>query len=447
MSLGRLLLILCCAAYYLVLQFSYRNLEGVMFTELGLVVRPPSAIIELLALIQALIPACVLPLAIRKPSDVAQYGLYLTVISPLAFVPHHVLDAEPLSIFVFSNYLNAVFCGLIWFCQRDVWRFPSLQLDPQSIVSCLIGVNFALILVVSGTSGFQYDLSMESHYDRRMVAREVVSSGSLQAYSIATLSGAVAPLLVSIGYLWRRPFALASGCLGLITIFAFSGTKTELFTTLFLAGMYALMMIDERRRGIAAMLAAVGLVLASLSQFYFFDRYEISLYFCRRTLFVPALLTSIYWDFFSQNPHVYYSDSFLRWLFQSPYDLPMARTIGATYFGSHEANANANIWASAFGHMGYFGVAFTTLIFGLLLRTIDAVAALGDARLACMITALFAMVWSNGALETSILTNGVGVSIMMIWAVASKVPDGVAATHAALSGSSKSSSIAISGNT
>lgn len=417
MSLSRFVLLCCCIVYYFVLQYSYHHVEGVMYTEIGLVVRPPSTSYGFLAFCLAMAPAGVLPLGVSKPSDVALYFMYLTVIVPFSFVPYHVLAEEPLRIFAFTSYLTGLFCGLVVYCRGDAWKIPSLRLDTQTVLYLLCAVNALLVLVVAGTSDFRYDLSFASHYDRRMMAREAVSGGSLQAYSIATLSGAVAPLLVSAGYLWKKPLALGSGILGLMTIFAFSGTKTDLFAPVFLAGVYCLMLLPDHRRPLAVVLAASSLLLASLGQFFLTDRYDLSVYFCRRTLFVPALLTSFYWDFFSQNPHIYYADSFLRWLMRSPYDLQMARTIGVTYFGSHEANANANIWASSFGHVGYLGMALTTLVFGILLRILNSVSSAGDKRLACMLTAQFALVWSHGALETSILTNGVGASIVLLWAI------------------------------
>lgn len=420
MNLRRLLLLCCCIFYYFVLQYSYHHVEGVMYAEIGLVVRPPSAIYGFLAFCLAMVPVSVLPLSVAKPSDVAIYMLYLTVVTPFTFIPYHVLNANPLHVLGFSIFLSLLFCGLIVYCRGGDWKLPALRLETQTVIQLLCVLNFLLILVVSGTAGFHYDLSLALHYDRRMMAREVVSGGSLQAYSIATLSGAVAPLLVSVGYLWKKPLALFSGVMGLLTIFAFSGTKTDLFSPVFLAGVYCLMLLPNRQRPMWVVGAAIGLLVASLSQFFLFDRFDLSVYFCRRTLFVPALLTSYYWDFFSENPHIFYADSFLRWTLTSPYDLQMARTIGLTYFGSHEANANANIWASSFGHLGYLGMLGTTLMLGVILRIIDSVSATGDARLGCMLTAQFALVWSHGALETSILTNGVGVSIILLWAISSK---------------------------
>lgn len=104
----------------------------------------------------------------------------------------------------------------------------------------------------------------------------------------------------------------------------------------------------------------------------------------------------------------------MRWLYSSPYDLPMARLIGATYFHSDQNNANANVWASGFGHAGFIGMTVSTIILGFIFRVIDGFARTVDFRVVSLMICLFAISWSNGAIETSLLTYGVLPSILLL---------------------------------
>ena len=83
-------------------------------------------------------------------------------------------------------------------------------------------------------SGFQFNISLEDAYDRRMDARETVVGGSIVAYAIATLSHSIGPLLIAIGYVRRNVVAFAVGVTGAVCIFALSGTKTDIATPAYL---------------------------------------------------------------------------------------------------------------------------------------------------------------------------------------------------------------------
>jgi len=259
------------------------------------------------------------------------------------------------------------------------------------------------------------DLSLEDVYERRFAAREIVQPRTMIAYAVTILSTSLGPILVCLGYVRKRWDMLAIGLFGLVSVFSLSGAKTNFFMPLFLLAMFALMSGNRRAFGQKIVFAGCCLVLLSIFEFTQLDSFFVSNYFVRRELLVPSLLTSFYWDFFKDNPHVYYSDGFLRWLISPQYDLPTARLIGEVRFHSFEANANANFWASAFANFGYTGMVLTTLALGTLLRLIDSIARNGEFLVTSLVVGMCAITWSNGALETSMLSNGVALSLAILY--------------------------------
>ena len=413
--LGRVHVLWLYAAYYFVLQISYALVESTLYTELGLRYLPPNLFYQTLGLVMVLIPPMLVDFTFDRPSHLIFTILYLTVFAPAMFIPYHVLDMPPSKVLVLCSMMLAMFVILALFCKMPIVELKPPKLTERQVLFLSMVASALLTFLCAANSGFHLQLSLDNIYDRRMDAREAVLGGSLAAYGIANLSSAIGPLLVAIGYVRKNIHAVLVGGIGMLSVFSFSGTKHDLIAPIFMLGIFILASQKRHRRRTIVLFGAIGLIVLSITQFLVLERNEISLYLCRRLLIFPATITSYYWDFFSNHEFIYYSDSFLRWALRSPYDLPMARLIGEEFFGSHEANANANVWASAFGHAGYLGMLATTIGLGYLLRFMDSLASHAGYRVVTVMGGLFAICWSNGAFETTLLSNGVFVSLVILY--------------------------------
>lgn len=406
--------IAACTAYVLMLQYSYRHIESVLYPEICLRYSPPPHYYEVAGFALALLPALWIPVRLNRPSHLAYWILYLTVCAPTMFIPFHVMSCPPDRILTLSATICGLFALLAWIASGPPISVRPPNLAPKDIIRGAIMVTGLLILLVGYVSGFKVNFSLENVYDRRLEAREIVVGGGLTAYAMATLGSAVSPLLMAFGYVNKMPIALACGIAGVLSLFSFAGTKHDLAAPVYLVGVLCLMQKREQSPGAIVGIAATFLICLSVAHYFATGDNTISVYFIRRSFFVPALLTSLYWDFFDGQSHIYYGDSFLRWLHASPYQLPMARLIGEVYLHSADANANANVWASGFGHAGFIGMTVSTIVLGLLFRVIDGFARTVDLRVVSLMISLFALSWSNGAIETSLLTYGVLPSILLL---------------------------------
>jgi hypothetical protein len=90
--------------------------------------------------------------------------------------------------------------------------------------------------------------------------------------------------------------------------------------------------------------------------------------------------------------------------------------IGSVYFHSASNDANANIWADAYANFGYAGILCFTLLLAILLWLYDSMAASSrDVQVAALAIGLPAFALANGGLLTSLLTNGVGLAMLLIY--------------------------------
>jgi hypothetical protein len=130
---------------------------------------------------------------------------------------------------------------------------------------------------------------------------------------------------------------------------------------------------------------------------------------------LPGLLTGYYYEFFSSHPKAHLGHSIFKSLIDYPYAVEPPYLIGALYFHNASNDANANVWADAYANFGYFGVICFTLLLAAVLWLYDSMAVECDRRLATLAMALPAFSLANGALLTSLLSNGMALAMLLVY--------------------------------
>jgi len=132
--------------------------------------------------------------------------------------------------------------------------------------------------------------------------------------------------------------------------------------------------------------------------------------FVRRVLEVPAVVTSRYFEFFSDNPTYYLAHSFLRTWVRPPSPLPPPELIGSLYFrGSW---VNGGLWADAFANFGFAGMLLFAAILGGVLWLLDVVADRTDLAITGSVAGILGVIMTNTALFTTLVSHGLGLTIV-----------------------------------
>ncbi|MGE3775985.1 MAG: hypothetical protein AB7F89_02275 [Pirellulaceae bacterium] len=426
--IGRAAMLVCGAVYYSLLIRSYTVVDSVLYD--GFVYSPPDPNYVVLGQVCAVIPLIWMRTSVERPSQIAYWMMYLLVYVPCTFAPFHVSDRPDSQIAAVPLTMLGMFWLLHWLIQGHSWTLPTPRLPERTVMGIILILTVALTFAVVLTAGtFSMNFSLDSEiYDRRAVAAEITDRNRLLSYAAATLGGSLVPLAVAVGIVKRSMKHLAAGLVGAIALFSFAGTKGDLFTPLFILAAYVALNRWQHRFGILTLGFSIVLVVAAMVQFEWTGRYEISSFLVRRQLIMPGVLTGYYWDFFADGPFQYYSDRFLSWLIRSPYDLPTAVLIGDRYFAD-KSSANANIWASGFAHLGYFGMFLATFMLAAFLRLMDGLAERGNRVLAQLVVFPFALAWANAAFETTLLSNGVCLSYLLLALLLNPKPNDVPAAY------------------
>ncbi|MBK7964322.1 MAG: hypothetical protein IPK10_02705 [Bacteroidetes bacterium] len=93
--------------------------------------------------------------------------------------------------------------------------------------------------------------------------------------------------------------------------------------------------------------------------------------FVNRFLFIPALLTQWYFEYFDGRPFFFAESHFFRLYFQSPFDLPVGFQISKVYLHTTDTYANNGVVSDGFMNLGIIGVILYSLIVALFFGIIN----------------------------------------------------------------------------
>jgi oligosaccharide repeat unit polymerase len=407
--------VVLCAAFVAVLMVSYETMDSKAFAFLGLVWSPPPLGYQILSYVLAAAPALWMPIRLTRPSQVAYWILYLTVIVPVMLVPYHVSPRDPAEILAFTGVVWLCFAGLGVATRLPTFEVPRPVWDRTSYVVALAAGLFGVTMAVWAVSGFVIDLDWQSMYRRRHAAREVVTQQTAMAYLKGNLASALQPFALAVGVVYRSWALLALAVFAGAVVFSLEGSKTSALLPVFVVMLLPAITWGRRHFGLWLPALAIGLVIAVMALYSATNLFAVPTLTTWRLFHVKALLTAHYYEFFTANPLVYMSDGLLSAFVPPQYDMATPRLIGLTYFGNVETNANANVWASAFADFGYGGMMVATVVLGFLFRFFDSLARNRSFVAVALVAAFAGLKWSDGSLDTSLLSHGVLLSLLLVY--------------------------------
>lgn len=411
----RLLVLIAAIVYIGVLGWAYSGLISDTYAYQGMVNQNPGATDVLVTATLAWLPAVWLPLGRPRPSVVILWTLYLLAYVPSTLIPLYVSGSLS-EILPFLVTIAGSMVLIAWMTQLHlppVGGFELTRVRFSLLITMLALVSLAYVALSFGVS-FTIP-NLEDVYETRSEFRSAVGSGvllSVGGYLIPWAGNAINPILLSIGLMQRRAGLIMIALAGQLLIYSVTGFKSVLFTVALVPLVYVVVAVAPRWFAIlstAGMSIVVGLALLATSTLA--SPWPVAL--VTRLLATPGQLTAHYVEYFSTHPHFALSHSVLRGIVPTPYGEDAPFIIGAAYF-SPGTNANGGIWADAFANFGLAGVLGFTILLGLGLLVLDAIAHGRDPRLIAPMLAIAGLSLANAGLLTTIMTLGLGLGTVLI---------------------------------
>ena len=410
-------------AYVACFQRMYVHYLYPEFGYYGFDYNPPGTSYLLLAWVLSVLPSLWMPIRLTRPSQLAYWVLYITVIIPSMFVPLFAGLDRPAEI---SSLMIALFVGFA--VTGASYLLPLFRVRPIEIPRRLFWNGFgcvAVALVVWMVAVFHSHFQIVSFldvYDLRDASNDV-AEGSQVNYAFMLLSGAIDPFLMGYGLYYRRGWLFLTGALGQLLVYSIGGTKGSILSILFVSGIYFLFKKGRFPFGVKMTLAPLAL-LGGMYLSYALAGYEpsplheIALFVVlMRVLSINGLLTAQYYNFFQSNPLTYFSHiKGLNLLVHYPYQYPVGQEIGLAFAGTTGLDATAHFWATdGIGGLGVPGIVLVSIFCALVFWALDSLSRRHDPRLVALVTTYAAYNLANISIFTTLLSGGLGLLIVSLY--------------------------------
>lgn len=148
-----------------------------------------------------------------------------------------------------------------------------------------------------------------------------------------------------------------------------------------------------------------------------------------RALFIPAGIKSYFYDFFSSNPKLYFSDGQIGRMLglTYPYKGSSGQVINAFQMGVEEfgrSNSNTGYLGEAYAQMGFAGMLLMSVLLALILRSLRVYDRRESAPLLTALISIYIIILNDGAFLTTLFTGGLLVTYILIFIYFDKVTEG-----------------------
>ena len=347
--------------------------------------------------------------------------------SRVIVVVHLVGVVLPLQALVAARYefASAAFASAVAFAYVGAVALaamlPQLRLPPAGKMGLTVLIAMSLLMTLylygallarGGLGRLNFDLA--SVY--RVRAEFLRTAAPFTGYLVPWQGYVLNPSMMLLGI---RKRSVIPGGLGLalqLVLFGETGYRAFLFLPVLLIAFYV---IAERRNLTAiALMGAIAVVGFALALYAALRAPLIPSLLVDRLLVIPAQIHYWYYDFFGVHhaPFLQLSQSILSFLSEAPFHSPIAKVIGWTYMNS-DGSANVGLFGDAFANFGFLGCGIFAILLALVLVTLDAAARGVHPRVATALIAMPAFELINSGLLTTLLTEGLALAIVVLWAM------------------------------
>ena len=414
----RIFFIALVALYVCTLQIVYREIISAIYQYTGLGYREVDIQYLVISWVLALIPACWMPIELKRPSQLLYVVFYFTIYIPPLFIMYHC----QIPIIEFNRILGltlVMFIGLL--IMGLSYAISLLQIHNQPISkgifnTLIAGATFGFIIYLVAAKGNQLNFAFDYSqiYQVRSDYVESLTGNFPISYVVSLLSGLILPFFFSLGLIGKKNLLIALSVLGYIFLYGIAAYKASLLYPVIALVLYY---IVTRHNRILSIIMVLVIIIALAFTFFARKINSLSVSYIAlipyRTFSVNSIIQLQYFDFFSSHQPTYLShvkgfSSFITY----PYPLYLSDLIPVYYYGVGRG-ANASPWSmDGLAGFGIWGIPIISIIISLTFFLLDSLAQ----NLRKEFTILFISYYSFSFTSTSFFTllfSG-GLSILMI---------------------------------
>lgn len=340
--------------------------------------------------------------------------LYIILVLILIFFvfPSAILFANVKGIDYRIFMAHGIFFLLVLVIGKIKIRIPSSTFNislSQKILfyTILIGI-IPFVILYSPYINYN-NLFLKEIYETRALMNSRINN-VYTSYTYSWFNKILIPSLVVFGLYFKNKLIVVSSVLILVFLYLCGAHKAVFIGLLMILILYK---YDYKKKANYFIKFILGISIISLLVSVVFGNDFLMIMSIRRTIFLPALLDVLYFDFFDKN-HLLWSETFNGLIINYPYEYSHSYVIGERYFGSKEWGANNGIISDGFMNYGMIGVLINGFIVALYFSLLNQLK-INSKFFGVFFLLFFVMISSS--LTTVLLTHGGFLLLLMSFLV------------------------------
>lgn len=262
---------------------------------------------------------------------------------------------------------NAFFVGVFSLSPYVNFKLPAIAMPQKRKSFIMFVLPFMLIipivLVFKTNFNLKTLLLIDVYETRELFSQKMVGVlNYIYNFEVKT----IIPIALIFFMIKRKLLLVGLLSLALLYLYVISGNKIVYFTTFIIIFFYYLGANYVSKTSNFFIITLALLVATPFIDNLVFDDPILGGTFVNRFLFIPALLTQWYFEFFDGQPFYFAESHFFNQFVESPYDMPIGFLLTKIYWNEPTVFANNGIVSDGFMNLGYIGVLLFSILFTLL---------------------------------------------------------------------------------
>ncbi|RKD21940.1 hypothetical protein SAMN02745883_01343 [Caminicella sporogenes DSM 14501] len=351
----------------------------------------------------------VLPKNDTKPSSIFLQLHFIIMIMPM------------FTTYAFANESN-IFLALC--CSFFILECIILKIVPSIKLKKIKNSHSILYFIIIINTIFVYGTMIKANgvptlkalnFNKVYEIRAIVKYPFLMSYLVPWQGKIINPFLITTSYIKKNKNLLAFSLFLQLILYLITAHKSFIFIPLAIIIVIKMLERDNFIRKIS-LFTPLG-ILFVFGMHKLFNLIIIPSLIIRRTLFLPSQLKFFYYDFFSKNELLYFSEGVIGKFIgiNSPYSIKAVNLIGDVYFNNIETNANTGYLADAYANMGIFGMFIFSILFSIILILINSLSKNIKKEIVIGLSLASILALNDGALLTTLLTGGLLLLLLLLY--------------------------------
>jgi hypothetical protein len=347
---------------------------------------------------------------ILLPSRLASVIYFLVVITPMLTLYGFGVDIASL---VFMRFVSVSFLVFV----SAIHLLPKISLPKLTSEFYRISLALAILITIYVYASLVYEgglqrlnLNLLTVYDTR---ENLKFDFPLMEYFLFWQAYVINMSFLGIALYKQRKQLVLLAVAAQVLLFAMTNFKSFLFVPVLVV---IILKISRNKKIIFYMTILLTSFLLLALQI---DRASgdiiLNALFAKRVFFLPATLHFEYYNFFSINPKILLSNSFLSPFIDNPYSEPVARIISRYYLHGVNGSANVGYLGDAYAHFGFPGMIIFSVVLATFFKVIDGLALDLPLGVATSLTIIPSFVLTNSAMFTTMMTHGFLAAMLSLW--------------------------------